>query len=79
MSKQVLGPRGFRDEAIRAKTGKSSLEWYTILDTWGATTRGHTATAKHLRDLHGLSPWWAQAVTNRYEWERGVRKEQRTT
>lgn len=77
MSKQAMGPRGFSEEAVRTKTGKSSLEWYAILDTWCATKKGHTASAKYLRDLHGVSPWWAQAVTNRYEWERGVRPEQR--
>jgi len=47
----------------REKTGKSSQEWYATLDAWGAGGKGHTATAKYLRDEHGVSPWWAQVVT----------------
>jgi catechol 2,3-dioxygenase-like lactoylglutathione lyase family enzyme len=36
-----------------------------ILDAWGVGGKGYTATAKYPRDEHGVSPWWAQAVTNR--------------
>ncbi|HUG16578.1 MAG TPA: YdeI/OmpD-associated family protein, partial [Thermomicrobiales bacterium] len=38
-------------------------------------TKGHTAMARYLTDEHGVSAWWAQTVTNRYEWERGLRVE----
>jgi len=38
--------------------------------------KGHTQAAKYLRDKHGLSDWWAQAVTIRYEWERGLRRKE---
>ncbi len=59
---------------MRERTGKSSAEWYRILDEWGAGEKGHTLAAKHLLSEHGLSPWWAQCVTIRWEWERGLRR-----
>ena len=74
MSEKKVGFRRISDEAVKAKTGKVWGEWFTILDTWGAKKKGHTQRAKHLREHYGLSPWWAQAVTIRYEWERGLRK-----
>jgi len=74
MSEKKVGFRRISDEAVKAKTGKVWGEWFTILDTWGAKKKDHTQSAKHLREHYGLSPWWAQAVTIRYEWERGLRK-----
>ena len=73
MAERQRGPRAIGDAAVREKTGKGWEEWFSILDAWGAKEHGHTITAKHLRDSHGLSPWWAQAVTVRHEWERGLR------
>jgi hypothetical protein len=35
--------------------------------------QGHRLTAKHLQEAYGVSPWWAQAGTIRYEYERGLR------
>ncbi len=69
------GPRGIREEVILAMTGKSSQEWYSILDRWGMKEKGHTLAAKHLHNEYSLSPWWAQVITIRYEWERGLRTE----
>ena len=68
------GFRRISEEAVRAKTGKGWEEWYAILDACSAKEKGHTRTARHLLEEHGLSPWWAQAVTIRYEWERGLRR-----
>ena len=65
---------GISDTAVRAKTGKGWEEWFAILDEWDAKEKGHTASAKHLRDELGVSPWWAQAVTVRYEYARGLRE-----
>ena len=72
-TKKSIGPRGFSDESVKAKTGRTSAEWYALLDAWGASKKGHTLTAKYLRDEQGVSPWWAQSVTVRYEYERGLR------
>ena len=62
------------DNAVRAKTQRVWHEWFGILDKFGMKSKGHTQTAKYLRDKHGLSDWWAQAVTIRYEWDKGLRR-----
>ena len=74
MSEKKVGFRRISEEAVKAKTGKVWGEWFTILDKWGVKEKRHTQSAKHLREHYGLSPWWAQAVTIRYEWEMGLRK-----
>lgn len=69
------GPRAIRDETVLARTGKSWDEWFAILDGFGVPEKGHTATARYLRDEHRLSGWWAQAVTGHYEFARDLRPE----
>jgi hypothetical protein len=64
------------DDAVQAKTDKVWKDWFSILDKFGLKEKGHTQAAKFLRDKHGLSDWWAQAVTIRYEWERGLRRKE---
>ena len=64
------------DDAVRAKTDRVWQAWFSILDKFGAKEKGHTQAAKFLREKHGLSDWWAQAVTIRYEWERGLRSKE---
>jgi uncharacterized protein YndB with AHSA1/START domain len=45
-----------------------------------AGARSHAEIARHLAARYGLSPWWSQAVTVRYEQERGLRQHgQRST
>jgi DNA mismatch repair ATPase MutS len=73
-SEKKVGFRRISEEAVKTKTGKVWGEWFTILDTWSVKENGHTQSTKHLREHYGLSPWWAQAVTIRYEWEMGLRK-----
>ena len=68
----MKGFRGISEERMRERTGRTSAEWYRILDEWGAREKGHTLAAHLLRE-YGLSPWWAQAVTIRWEYERGLR------
>jgi hypothetical protein len=72
---RVYGPRSFSDDTVRHATGKTWPQWYAVLDQCGVESRGHTATAKYLREAFKLSPWWSQAVTARYEWERGLKKD----
>ena len=62
------------DDAVRAKTGRVWREWFTILGRYNLKKKGHTLAAKHLWEKHGLSAWWAQAVTIRYEWEKCLRR-----
>lgn len=70
----MAGEQQIGDEAVRAKTGKVWREWFEILDAWGAPEKGHVETARYLGDELGVPPWWAQAVTVRYEQERGLRR-----
>ena len=63
--------RSIKDETVKSKTGKNSSEWYKIIDKFGSVN--HTQIAKLLREEYKLNSWWAQIVTNRYEWDRGLR------
>ena len=72
-AERSTGARAYSEETVLAKTGRPSGEWFAILDVFDAATRGHTAAARHLREAHGLPGWWAQMVTVRYEWARGLR------
>lgn len=71
----LRGSRAISDDRILDKTGKRSAEWDRILDDWGAVEKGHTAAARYLREEHGVDPWWAQSLTVRYEYARGLRTE----
>lgn len=71
---KTTGSRRISDEAVRARTGKGWNEWFKILDKWGASEKGHRLSAKHLLEKYKIGPWWAQVVTIRYEFERGLRK-----
>jgi len=75
MATGAAGPQGFSDKTIIAKTGKTTDEWHAILDGWDAPSKGHPAIARYLEHEHGLSGWWAQTVTVRYEYARGLRKD----
>jgi hypothetical protein len=74
MSENSSVYRKMSDEAVKTRTGKDWKGWLTVLDKFDAQKKGHTQTAKYLREKQGLSNWWSQAVTIRYEWERGLRK-----
>lgn len=63
--------RNLSDATIKIKTGKSSKDWYEAIDKFGS--KNHTQIAKFLREKHKVNSWWAQTITNRYEWERGLR------
>lgn len=63
--------RNINDETVKSKTGKYSSNWYKIIDE--LKTKNHTQIARFLREEYKLNPWWAQIVTNRYEWDRGLR------
>jgi hypothetical protein len=75
MAEMKAGSRRISDQAVRAKTGKGWREWFAILDAIDVKEKGHTRTARYLAEQHGVSPWWAQTITIRYEWEKGLRKE----
>jgi uncharacterized protein YndB with AHSA1/START domain len=62
------------DEAVERATGRRWSEWHELLDAWGGAEKGHTRTARHLSEEHGLSGWWSQMVTVHYERSRGLRE-----
>jgi hypothetical protein len=68
-------PAEFSDEVVKEKTGKSSEEWYKLIDDAKCKIIDHTAIAKLLKKEYDLSGWWAQAITNRYEHKRGLRQD----
>ncbi len=75
MATKSAGPQGISDETVIEKTGKATDEWNAILDTWDAPTKGHPAIARFLEQEHGVSGWWAQTITVRYEYARGLRRD----
>ena len=74
MAKQA-GPRGYSDKTVHERTGRASDEWYAILDAFDVKANGHMAAARLLQQEYGLNGWWAQMVSARYEWARGLRTE----
>jgi hypothetical protein len=61
------------DAKSREKTGHSLDHWFAVLDRFGAVEKGHTAAARHLRDIHKVDSWYSQGITVAYERARGVR------
>jgi len=55
------------DDSLHNATGKSTTEWFAILDAWGAVERSHRDIARYLQDEHEVSGWWAQTITVSYE------------
>ncbi|HSP62099.1 MAG TPA: DUF4287 domain-containing protein [Pyrinomonadaceae bacterium] len=62
------------DAAVKAKTGKAWLEWFTLLDKAGAKRMTHQEIVALLSKKHGVGPWWQQMVTVTYEQACGLRK-----
>ena len=62
------------DAAMKAKTGRTWSQWFTLLDKAGAAKMTHAAIAKLVATRHKIPGWWAQAVTVGYERARGMRK-----
>jgi hypothetical protein len=58
---------------VRRATGRERVEWFALLDRWGAPGRPYREIADWLMGKHGLSRWWAQKLIVEYEQERGVR------
>ena len=72
MANQAKGPR-MSDEAVKAKTGKTWKQWFTILDKAGAKKMTHQEIVKLLSSKHHVGPWWQQMVTVAYEQQSGLR------
>lgn len=68
------GGGAMSDAALKAKTGRTWEQWFTLLDGAGAAKMTHGAIAKLVATRHKIPGWWAQAVTVGYERARGLRK-----
>jgi hypothetical protein len=64
---------GVSDAKSREKTGHGLDHWFDVLDRFGAVGKGHTASARHLFDVHKVPGWYSQGITVAYERARGVR------
>jgi Domain of unknown function (DUF4287) len=62
------------DESARKKTGHGLDHWFAVMDAFGAAAKGHTATAAHLYEEHGVPGWHAQGITVAYERAHGLRE-----
>ena len=62
------------DEAVKAKTGKTWNEWFTLLNKAGAKKMTHQEIVKFLSSEHDVGPWWQQMVTVGYEQASGLRQ-----
>ena len=60
------------DEKAREKTGHGLDHWFAVLDRFGGVEKGHSASARHLYDDHGVPGWYAQGITVAYERARGA-------
>ena len=77
---QYAGPRkdwpklaGMKDEAVKAKTGRSWAEWVTALDEAQAYRLSHGEIAMLLSTEFKVGMWWTQMVAVGYERIRGLR------
>ena len=61
------------DAKAREKTGHGLDHWFAVLDRFGGVEKGHTASARHLNEDHGVPGWHAQGITVAYERARGAR------
>ena len=71
--KMKSSPR-MSDDAVKAKTGKTWKQWFTILDKAGAKKLTHQEIVKIVNQEHGVGPWWQQMVTATYEQQSGLRQ-----
>jgi hypothetical protein len=62
------------DEAVKARTGKGWMGWFTILNKANANALPHKDVAMLLHEKHAVPGWWAQMITVEYERARGGRQ-----
>ncbi|MCF7803737.1 MAG: DUF4287 domain-containing protein [Candidatus Marinimicrobia bacterium] len=66
--------REISDDAVNEATGRRWDVWMQILSGSAVADKPHKEIAAWLRNEHGVSHWWSQTITNRYEKETGRRK-----
>ncbi|MGE3334693.1 MAG: hypothetical protein AB7I36_13690 [Rhodospirillaceae bacterium] len=73
-TKRKSASAAMSDAAVKAKTGRTWSQWFTLLDKAGAAKMTHKAIAELIATRHKIPGWWAQMVTVGYERARGLRK-----
>jgi hypothetical protein len=66
-------PQKPSDEAVKAKTGRTWAEWFSILDKAGARKMKHSESARLLYEKHKVSMWWCATISNQYQQHHGLR------
>ncbi len=61
------------DDAVKAKTGRSLMGWFIILNKANASAMPHKDIARLLHDK-GAPDWWAQMIAVEFERARGGRQ-----
>ncbi|MCT6701177.1 hypothetical protein [Rheinheimera sp. 4Y26] len=64
---------GKTKDKISVATGRSLQSWFEFLTTHQATTLSHTDIAALLKTQPGVSDWWAQQLTVKFEQHLGKR------
>jgi uncharacterized protein YndB with AHSA1/START domain len=62
------------EAAVQKATGRSTSEWFRILDEAGAATLSHREIVALLGNEEGVSGWWQQMITVAYEKSRQLRR-----
>lgn len=73
MSKSTKSSPRIGNDAVKAKTGQTWVEWFKILDAAGGKTLNHQQLVSRLNRQHGIGPWWQQMIAVTYEQSRGLR------
>jgi hypothetical protein len=64
---------GISNGVVEKNSGRDWEGWVKTLDRAGAESWPHARIAKHVREIHGVPPWWTQTVTVGYERIKGLR------
>lgn len=60
-------------ETVKAKTGKSWEEWFSLMDAAGCAELDHKGIVAVLHNEFQVEDWWQQMITVTYEQARGKR------
>lgn len=66
-------PTATANARLVTRSGHDFAHWFAVLEDFGARTKGHTASARHLHDAHGVPGWHAQEITVAWERATGLR------
>ena len=68
-------PAGLEPDAVvREATGRSWAQWFRVLDRFDVASAGHSATVRHLAEVHDCPRWWRQRIAQVHAQVRGLRE-----